>query len=576
ADHAWMSILGFLGAEELRDPAQVPAAERERMPRLSASRVRVLRQVAGSRIRWRLALGATPHLRFTPLAPERSCDITLEVSVAAPGRQPRPLHRQPVPRRHQPAPAAVTLDLSAWSGREIELRFAVAPAVGPAEGGGECVALWASPQVWSRARAPGEPAVRAAPARPNVLLIGADTLRADALGAYGRRPSPTPALDALAADADLWLHAHATFNVTNPSFASILTGLYGKEHGVYDLKTPLPQAVTTLAELFAAAGYATHAVLSAQHLGPHNSGLDQGFAAMQLATGTSAAELAVEQAIDWLEQPRDDPFLLWLHLFDPHTPHSPPRPFADGMRPAHPPGIEPVWGWSPFRPPGPRAPDEPFLAGERDLYLGEVAYLDRQVGRLLAYLGSRGLLASTVVAFVADHGENLGEHGVLYRHAGLWDTTTHVPLMVRWPGPPRRGRRLGGLVQTHDLFPTLLNAAGIDPPPSSARDLRQLTGRGRSGRQAVFSEHADGIGASVRTRRFRYTELAEGGLVAAGTYLYDLHLDPGEAANLAGSGHPEETRLAALLARWRAGATPAAPARNLSDEEAAQLRALGY
>ena len=83
------------------------------------------------------------------------------------------------------------------------------------------------------------------------------------------------------------------------------------------------------------------------------------------------------------------------------------------------------------------------------------------------FLESRGLLRNTVVAVVADHGENLGEHGIRFRHVGLFETTTHVPLMIRWPG--RQGRRIEGLVQTIDLYPTLLNAARLKAPPRTAR-----------------------------------------------------------------------------------------------------------
>ncbi|HBL27167.1 MAG TPA: hypothetical protein DD490_10065, partial [Acidobacteria bacterium] len=105
--------------------------------------------------------------------------------------------------------------------------------------------------------------------------------------------------------------------------------------------------------------------------------------------------------------------------------------------------------------------------------------------RLLGDLQSRGLLANTLIALVADHGESLGEHGVLYRHVGLHDTTTHVPLMIRWPGEKRTGQRIRGLVQSIDLFPTLVKAAGLAVPAQDGIDLRELTGDGKTGRRAV-------------------------------------------------------------------------------------------
>jgi arylsulfatase A-like enzyme len=155
--------------------------------------------------------------------------------------------------------------------------------------------------------------------------------------------------------------------------------------------------------------------------------------------------------------------------------------------------------WIPFRQPGARDFEEPNLGGHHDLYDGEVAYLDRQVGRLLGFLEARGMMENTLVVLIADHGENLGEHGILDRHIGLLDTTLHVPLMIRWPGASREGRRINGLVQTIDVFPTLLAAAGLKPPASDGVDLRELTGEKKSGRRAVFAEHAGKLGLMVRT-----------------------------------------------------------------------------
>jgi arylsulfatase A-like enzyme len=231
----------------------------------------------------------------------------------------------------------------------------------------------------------------------------------------------------------------------------------------------------------------------------------------------------------------------------------------------------------PFREPGPRPFDEPVLAAHTDLYDGEVAYLDRQVGRLLGFLESRGLVESTVVVVVADHGESLGEHGVRFRHAGLHDTTTHVPMMIRWPGKKPPGRRFGELVQTIDLFPTLLRAVGVDPPPQDGVDLREL--HEKKGRRAVFAEHAGKLGLMVRTRTHKYI-LSEGNtnFFADGTYFYDLTADPKEENNLAGQGLAAERELSETLRRWLAARrrAPGTTARTLSAEEEARLRALGY
>jgi arylsulfatase len=299
------------------------------------------------------------------------------------------------------------------------------------------------------------------------------------------------------------------------------------------------------------------------------------------ATEHYAAEMPIDMTMDWLAaragKPR--PFFIWLHLFDPHTPHTPPEPYALGFRPASAMGLAPVRAWIPFRQPAPRGFTEPVLGADRDLYYGEVAYLDRQIGRLLDFLDSRGLLEDTVVAVVADHGENLGEHGIRFRHLGLFDTTTHVPLMIRWPGRAPVGRRIEGLVQTIDLFPTLLAAVGLKAPPQDGVDLRELTGKGHQGRRAVFSEHAGRLGVSVRTRDYRYG-LNQGNqrFLPDGPYLYDLRADPGETRNLAGRGLAAEKELNGLLLRWLADRRrgPSPQPRDLTEEEEQKLKALGY
>jgi arylsulfatase A-like enzyme len=514
----------------------------------------------------------------------------------------------------------VELDLGPFDGTRVDVLLQIDPLPGPAPsllagGGGAPRVLWASPAVYGRL-APGEdpspwdgaaaandgdgggPAPRRrggdGAARPvNILLFGFDTLRYDAVGPHREGPSLTPHLDALAAEGDAWDAAFSTFNSTNPSFASIMTGLYGKNHGVYDLRTPLPAVHVTLAERFAAAGYDTFAVIAARHLGPRWSGLGRGFAEISTSEHIDAGELVADRALEWLAG-RDGPWFAWLHFFDPHTPHTPPQPFGLGFRPAAAAGLGPVTGWFPFRQPGPREYVENVFAGHPELYDGEVAYLDRQFGRVLDFLASRGALDDTVVAVVADHGESLGEHDILCQHGGLHDQTTHVPLIVRWPerlleGPewlPRRGRRFAGLVQTIDLHPTLLAAAGLEPPPSDGLDLRRLTvepiGAGPAGeppgRRHVFAEHAERLGAMVRTRRWKYFVSERNPVVPDGPSLFDLERDPGETVNLAGRGLEIEADLAALLARWQATVRPAADAQPapLTEEDRQQLRSLGY
>jgi arylsulfatase len=572
--------ISYLGAEEVRDMRLVPAKQLIAFPKRTAGQVRALEQRASSRVRWTIQPGRDAYFSFVPLGTTNGCACTYRVGIREAPDKLAQLFQVDAEPVGPLAPAAVETDLSAYAGRKIDLLLQIDGSAAHAPGQPVPSVLWGSPAVYSRGDLPAAKQASAGD-RPNILLIGIDTLRADALGAWGREPSPSPSLDRLAGESDVWLDAYTAFNVTNPSFASIMTGLYGKNHGIYDLQTPLPPSHTTLAEKLAGAGYDTLALISASHLGDHSSGLGQGFAEFHAATEQSAAEMNVDSTIDWLaaRAGRTKPFFIWLHLFDPHTPHTPPEPFALGFRPASAVGLSPVRAWVPFRQPGPRGFTEPVLGADRDLYFGEVAYLDRQVGRLMDFLESRGLLGNTVVAVVADHGENLGEHGIRFRHVGLFDTTTHVPLMIRWPDRREgQGHRIEGLVQTIDLYPTLLAAAHLKVNPMDGENLRTLTGEGRTGRRAVFTEHAGRLGVSVRNREYRYGLNQGNHPFPDGPFLYDLKADPQETQNLAGRGLPVEKELNGLLLRWLADRrrSPHPQSRDLTDEEIQKLRALGY
>jgi arylsulfatase A-like enzyme len=521
-----------------------------------------------------LSLGSDAAFEFRPNPLGGAC--VFEVSVRRAGGSNVALLRREVEPRPAALPPSVgdnlldaeRVDLQSYDHRSIELILSA--------NGKRCArAQWVSATVTYR-----QPIAAAARTdRPNVILIGADTLRADAVGPWRRSPSVTPALDRLAETSDVFLNAYASSNNTNPSFVSLMTGLYAKDHGVFDLSTSLPDGAVTLAEILSDAGYQTLAVVSVQHLA-ESSGLRQGFDRFVGADGQFFAETATNFAMGQIGA-ATEPFFSWLHLFDPHVPESPPAPYHLGYRAAAPYGLQGVERWVPFRDPGPRsfmASARAGLLGHPDLYSGEVSYLDRQVDRLLHFLDSRGLLERSIVVFVADHGENLGEHGFSFDHAGLWDATVHVPLLIHWPGQTR-GRSIGALVQHLDLFPTLLAATGLESRAGveEGLDLRQLDERDR-GRPAVFAHYAEDLGEMVRTARFKYYRQRLPTFVPVGRYFYDLERDPAELHNLAGTGRPEEKELERLLDRWRQSSRsgPSPVPRELTSKARRQLEALGY
>ena len=544
--------MAFLG-----EPTGSPNAKRRGGPQVAALKV-----AANAEMRWTVQLGQEPLLSFIPLERRRrGCTLRYRVDIENGGQRERVFW---VGGKHSRfGSATVELPLDDYSGKKVDLFLST---LGTNPSCTKVEAIWGNPAIWSRGSTP--PPVGSSD-QPNVLLIALDTFRADYIGAYGRQPSPSPTLDALAAESDLYLQAFSTFNITNPSFASIMTGLFGKNHGVYDFGTPLPKEQTTLAELFKNDGYETAAVISVRHLRAVQSGLGQGFDHVDYSTRQFAAEYVIDEGIEWLSE-RQRPFFLWLHFFDPHVPLTPPRPYTRGFV-AHDPGIGRPEDWREQRP-----PDDPKLGDYLKLYPSEVAYLDRQIGRMMDFLDSRGLLETTIIAVVADHGENLGEHGIECQHNGLWDTTTHVPLMIRWPGPrdPSRGRRISDLVQTIDLYPTLANAAGVgEPELMEDRDGRDLRSDGR--RRAVFAETGKG-GIMVRTADYLFFRSIDDPYVADGHYLFDLAADPDQEINLAGRGLTVEAEMAAYADNWLAAGRSTAQAIELSEEDLEDLRALGY
>ncbi len=555
-----------LGPPDLRQlvsSAGTPARDAETP--VSPGRVLALLQPVNTRARFSVTAGDAAFVEFRPrLTGPSSC---VHRVIKSSGGQEKRLWESTGPPPEWPPAEIVQVPLTDGPARQLDLLFEL-ECPGQRKGEG----LWASPKLFFRdpdARPRREPGDE----RPNLVLIGADTLRADALGAYGRAPSLTPAIDALAEQSDVWLDGFSTFNITVPSFTSILTGLYGREHGVYHNTDRAPEGLVTIAEVLGPSGYATGAFLAARHV--YSSRVAQGFEEVSAPQGHQAGEFPVNQAMNWLQEVQE-PFFAWVHLYDAHTPHAPPGKAGEGYVPASPSGLLLPARWTPFREPGPLRFRNKTLMAHEGLYDGEVVYLDRQIDRLLDVLRSRDGLEHTIVALVADHGENLGENGFSFHHAGLWDSVVHVPLMIRWAGRHREGRRLPGLVQTIDLFPTLLRAAGFEPPVSSGQDLLELAGAG--GRRAVFAEQVNRRGPMVRTRSHKFFTVLHNHVIPAGAYLYDLQQDPGEDTNLARRQADLRGRLSGTLAQWSAApaAAQAAEAGELNARELEELRSLGY
>ncbi len=399
----------------------------------------------------------------------------------------------------------------------------------------------------------------------NVLLICVDTMRHDRAGYAGYEQLTTPALDRLASQGIVFSNAYSQTGWTLPSMATILTGTYPKTHGATDFHLSMDPSVPTLAATLRDRGYDTRAFTS-QLLLTHKYGFAAGFRKFDdsvldmgpthdTSTGERISDLAIEDLDNLTE-----PFFMWVHYFDPHYKYL-----------SH-------------------APWDEFGDSDSDRYDQEIAFADRQIGRLLDALDELGLDDRTIVIFTSDHGEEFGEHGGEY-HRTTYDEVVRVPLVVR--APFLAPGESDVITDQIDFVPTILSALGMEDAMPGLPGKDFLSADVEPG--PVFIETDRPPGWHQRTvvdGGLKLIAIAEADLeaipfnsrrvlspttnVVPGTYLYDLEADPGEQNDLYYDGHPDADRLLALLAGYVAGSSAAPGEVELDDETREQLRALGY
>ncbi|MGE0384280.1 MAG: sulfatase [Gammaproteobacteria bacterium] len=387
----------------------------------------------------------------------------------------------------------------------------------------------------------------------HVILVTADTMRADVLAAYGNPRVRTPALDALARDGVVFERAISAAPWTLPSVSTLLTGVTPAVHLVRLEHGRLPDRLSTMAERFSAAGYRTAAIVDNAYLRP-KSNLNQGFDDYEFLNvpeyGNSPGAWLLRRALPgvyraarpvtadeqtarvkrWIARNADRDFFLWVHYFDPHTPYEPPRRFVSGEPP-------PGMGWD-FSPP-PQVMSGLIARGERDrnwiraLYEGEVAWLDENVGAVLDQLRALGLYDDALIAFTSDHGEEFWEHGGQGHAHTLYDELLHVPLIVKAPGL-YAGSRVPEPVSTARLVPTLLEAADVEHEPGdfSAPSLSGLVRTDAAARPAPIVSGATLVVDDLESVIFDGMKYIHS-RVTGREELYRLQDDPGERASLA-------------------------------------------
>jgi len=403
--------------------------------------------------------------------------------------------------------------------------------------------------------------LRAAPdAKPNVILITLDTVRADRLGCYGYTQIQTPNIDALARAGTRFTHAYTPVPITLPAHAVLLTGAFPMATGMHDFSgNKLPASAVTLAEVLRENGYTTAGFVGSAVL-DSRFGLNQGFEtyfdhfdfSRLLETNLDQMErrgdLVMDEALSWLKRQPRRPFLLWVHLYDPHHPYTPPEPFASRYQ---------------TRP-----------------YDGEIAFADAQVGRLVTFLQQQALFESSLFVVAGDHGEGLGEHAEKTHGFFIYNSTLHVPLIFKIPGVAPRV--IQDEVSLVDVVPTLLQALKI-PAPTGGQGrslLAQILGRPPAGPSNLYSE------SYLPLLHFRWNQLR--GLQSRGwkyidaprPELYDLRSDPRELKNLHATrgslANEMHNRLYGLLRRFTPAGGPE-PEKELTDPALLErLRSLGY
>jgi arylsulfatase A-like enzyme/Flp pilus assembly protein TadD len=389
--------------------------------------------------------------------------------------------------------------------------------------------------------------------RPDVVVVSIDTLRADRLPAYGYRAGATPAIDGLRRESVLFSDATTSCPLTLPAHATLFTGSLPPRHGVrdnagYTLDRAAPE---TLAQRLALRGYETAGFVSAGVLDA-STGISRGFqtwddAIARRADRSAASETqrsgaeTVARALSWLDgRAGKTPFLLFVHLYEPHAPYAPPEPYASRFASA---------------------------------YDGEVAAADAAVGSLLEGLRKRGLFEPAEILVLSDHGEGLSDHGEEEHGILLYREALHVPLIWKRAGAKQPAATIREPVSLADVLPTLLGIAGAPSGPRLGDGVDLFGSAARLQARRHYAEtfyprvHLGWSDlASSWDGRWHYIDGPQ-------PELYDVASDPRETRNLFG----ERREIAAESRRFLDGLrTPYAAPGAADAEQLARLTALGY
>ncbi len=534
------------------------------------------------------------------------------------------------PNRWETAP----VDLSTHGGRSVSLSLTVSARQPGALG------FWGTVAVRGRdgasRQANNETASKLVPGNKTpqgIILIVADTLRSDHLNPWGYERETAPTLSALAGRGALFLDNIAQATWTKVSVPTILTSLYPSSHRVKDMADRLPAPAVTLAEVFRDAGYATVSYSSVPFSGKLTS-LHQGFEELhergsvpESDYGSKSARPYVDRLSAWLGAHRDEPFFAFLHVFDPHSPFEPRRPYHatwsdPALREQHDKNVEQVKKF--IDGPGrnrvmPKLKEvvasgvdrEQLMGYFKGWYDGSILGMDAEIARLMERLRAMGLDDKTLLVFTSDHGEGFHDHGLMWHGQTVYGELTNVPLMFHGPSFLPEGLVIRETVQNIDIMPTVLELSGLAAPENiqgqSLTGLmaaaRDLGGEAESGLAEAAANYGwQPRGAFIEKNLTEQTGgprplNTESFAVIHGDWklihntvrieegpeyeLFNHTEDPLDQDNLA-EQQPEileklKARLEERLALARASPLPEADStEGMSDEELQRLRSLGY
>lgn len=436
-------------------------------------------------------------------------------------------------------------------------------------------------------------------ARPNIVVYLVDTLRPDHLTVYGYGRPTSPALEDFSRDALVFDDALAHTSWTRPATASVFTGLPARQHGVNGRTSVLPRQAVTLAERLRGAGYRTAAFVQNAHI-TRDFGFDQGFsrfaditnlggrapdsgAAPREEPSASEADVLHASALSWLEERNPtEPFFLYVHSLDPHTPYSPlpsmlERIAGDQSAPSElrdPDTIRELQAEE-------TSVSDETRADLLRLYDAEVATNDFYFGLLIDALRSAGVYEEALVVFLSDHGEGFFEHSLFGHGRTLYGEVLRIPLLVKLPASSGIApRRVAAPVEQIDVAPTLLDFVGLSALGMDGRSLLPLSeqgGEASTGRRYAYLHYGTPEMDSVVEGRWKLIRTGLEGPGPPDSELYDLETDPGEQRDLAEARPEIRQRLTRLLrarARRPAALDPVQTRLDPTLEE--RLRALGY